>query len=74
MIGDYDLSKYSNEDSFTYIDISNDDGFWEIPCDEVILGDKTYSTSITAIIDSSTSYIYRPSSDVDENFIFNRKI
>ncbi|CAG9318179.1 NAPSA_4 [Blepharisma stoltei] len=64
MIDGYNLSKYSAETDFTYINLANSKGFWEISCDFVQFDNVKYTAGLTAIIDTGLYYIQGPKNDV----------
>mmetsp|Transcript_8244 Transcript_8244/g.8111 ORF Transcript_8244/g.8111 Transcript_8244/m.8111 type:complete len:87 (+) Transcript_8244:438-698(+) len=46
----YDLEKYSSESAFTYIDLVNSNGLWEIKCDKVEYSGVEYNKGKTAVL------------------------
>ncbi|CAG9314311.1 unnamed protein product [Blepharisma stoltei] len=64
MIDGYDLATYSPGNNFTYIPLANNNGYWEVKCNSVKIDNQKFSSDLTAIIDTGTSLIYGPSSDV----------
>ncbi|CAG9325692.1 unnamed protein product [Blepharisma stoltei] len=67
IIDGYDLAKYSTEKQFTYINLIQDRGHWEIPCESVAIGKyKLTKKAASAIVDTGTSLIIGPASDVSK--------
>ncbi|CAG9318168.1 unnamed protein product [Blepharisma stoltei] len=64
MIDGYDLSKYSSQGSFTYIDLANYMGHWVVECDGVDFNGTKLTEAQTAIIDTGTSLIIGPQASV----------
>jgi hypothetical protein len=63
--GYWDLKSYSNSHSFVYLPVYSNTGYWAIPLKSVHMG-KTliHGTSFVAIIDSGTSPLVGPASEI----------
>ncbi|CAG9320676.1 unnamed protein product [Blepharisma stoltei] len=60
IIDGYDISKYAAESQFTFLNVANSDGFWELDSDCVVFGQKSFAGGSKARISPGTSYILGP--------------
>ena len=63
--GYWDLKKYSNSQSFVYLPAYSNPGYWAIPLKSVHMGKELiHGNSFVAILDSGTSPLVGPASEV----------
>lgn len=68
IFGGHDIEKYSLDSSFKYIDLIKT-GYWSVPLDQIIVeNSKIAKKTSIAILDTGTSLLVGPSSDVSEIF------
>lgn len=67
MLGGYDVEKYTQNGTLTFLKVYSQIGFWAVSLEGVNYGSQALTlTSVLAIVDTGTSYIIGPQSEISQ--------
>jgi len=67
MLGGYDVEKYTHNGTLTFLKVYSNIGFWAVSLEGVSYGSQALTlTSVMAIVDTGTSYLIGPQSEVSQ--------